>query len=416
MREIESEVLIVGAGPAGMATSFFLSREKIPHIIIDRAIFPRDKICGDALSGKVVQELNRMNPELIKKIESDSSKFTGSYGVQFNAPAGHSVDIPFSTDLTSLKNAPGYIARRLDFDNFLIKNLQSSHTTFLENTLLEKIERNAEGISVELNNYGETIRAKTKILVSAEGERSLVARKLGNYKMEDRHFCAGIRAYYSGVAGLHKKNFIELHFLPELLPGYLWIFPLANGNANVGLGMLSSVVKKKKISLRQKMSDIIEHHPKFKDRFKNASLESPVKGWGLPLGSKKRSLSGDNYLLTGDAASLIDPFTGEGIGNALVSGRLAANTIAEAIRLQRFDKDFFSAYDTKIYTEIGAELKISHSLQRLSRHAWLFDWVVKKAASNKAVSELITGMFEDIDLRSKLSKPGFYFNLFFNNK
>ena len=414
MRELETEVLIVGAGPAGSSASFWLAKEKISHILIDKATFPRDKICGDALSGKVVHELNLIDPELIKEIESNKNSFIGSYGVQFISPSGLSVDIPFKSDLSTLKNAPGYISPRIEFDNFLVKKIISKYTTFLENTSLEKVHRTEEGITAELLNHGDPILLKSKIVLSAEGERSIVGRQLGQYKMNDKHFCAGIRAYYEGVKDLHQQNFIELHFLPEFLPGYLWIFPLPGGRANVGAGMLSSSVKKNKISLRHSVEELLLTHPRFKERFKDAKQIDKMKGWGLPLGSKKRALSGDNFLLTGDAGSLIDPFTGEGIGNAMLSGRIAAEQIIKAVQDERYDKEFLSGYDKRLYDEIWKELKLSHTLQRLSSHAWLFNWVVKKANTNQEIRELITGMFEDIDLRSKLSQPKFYFNLLFN--
>jgi len=334
MRELETEVLIVGAGPAGCATAFHLSKKQIPHILIDQASFPRDKICGDALSGKVVQELNRIDPTFIQEIELKSDSFLPSYGVQFVAPNGNSVDIPFKTDLSKIKNAPGYISPRIVFDNFLISKINQGSTTLLENTSLEKIENMNDGISANLINHGDPINIKAKLIVGADGERSIIARQLGNYEPEDRHFCAGIRVYYKGVKNLHQHNFIELHFLPEFLPGYLWIFPLPNGRANVGAGMLSSSVKRNNIGLRQKLQYLLKNHPRFKMRFSEAEPESQIKGWGLPLGSKRRALSGDHFLLTGDAAAIIDPFTGEGIGNALVSGRHVVDCIEKAINMQ----------------------------------------------------------------------------------
>jgi len=414
MRELETEVLIVGAGPAGCSTAFHLSNKKIPHVLIDKASFPRDKICGDALSGKVVQELNRIDRKLIEEIKKDTNSFLPSFGVQFVSPNGNSVDIPFKTDLSTIKNAPGYISPRIHFDNFLISKLRTDSTTFLEKTSIEDIKKGKDGIAAKLINHGDVINIKAKLIVGADGERSIIARQLGNHKQYDKHFCAGVRAYYSNVKGLHQYNFIELHFLPEFLPGYLWIFPLPNGRVNVGAGMLSSSVKKNKVALRQKLHELLTSHPRFKSRFSDAIPEGQTKGWGLPLGSKRRSLSGDHFLLTGDAASIIDPFTGEGIGNAMVSGRHAADCIENAIGLQRYDKSVLSSYDKKLFSEIGQELKLSHTLQKLSSQAWLFNWVVKKAASNVELRELITGMFEDINARARLSKPGFYFNLIFN--
>ena len=93
-----------------------------------------------------------------------------------------------------------------------------------------------------------------------------------------------------------------------------------DGKANVGIGMLSSHISQKKINLKVVLQKLIETHPQLKDRFINAKALESIKGFGLPLGSKKRRLSGDRYVLTGDAASLIDPFSGEGIGNAIRSG------------------------------------------------------------------------------------------------
>ena len=93
------------------------------------------------------------------------------------------------------------------------------------------------------------------------------------YKMDQKNYSAAVRAYYGGVKGIHPQNFIELHFLEGILPGYFWIFPLPNGEANVGIGMLSSEVSNQKINLKERMSEIIASHPNVKERFKNAVKE-----------------------------------------------------------------------------------------------------------------------------------------------
>src|SRR4051812_41038012 len=111
--KINSDIVIAGAGPAGATASLFLCKEKIPHVIIDKAKFPRDKICGDALSGKVVEVLQMLDPKLLDAIYNDNSKFLGSYGVKFAAPNSKYIDIPFKIDLNTLKQAPGFIAKRI---------------------------------------------------------------------------------------------------------------------------------------------------------------------------------------------------------------------------------------------------------------------------------------------------------------
>ncbi|MFM9028517.1 MAG: geranylgeranyl reductase, partial [Bacteroidota bacterium] len=275
--------------------------------------------------------------------------------------------------------------------------------------------RTSQGLNVEYTFRGQLNTADAKLVIGADGERSAVKKHLhpGGLKKEKDHYCAGLRRYYKGVTGFHEKNFIELHFLSELLPGYLWIFPMSGGRANVGVGMLSSVISKKRINLKKLMDELIATHPSLKNRFVNAEPLEETQGWGLPLGSKKRKISGDNFLLTGDAGSLIDPFTGEGIGNALISGKSAADTTIVALKEQRFHRTLLSAHDEKVYGALWAELKLSRTLQSLTRYGWLFDFVVEKAARNRLLQETITGMFEDLELRSRLSSPGFYLRLLF---
>jgi geranylgeranyl reductase family protein len=411
-----TDIVIIGAGPAGCSTSLFLAKNKIPHTIIDKAIFPRDKVCGDALSGKVVYVMKQLNPEMINDYNNNSNQFMPSWGVKFVAPNGKSIDIPFKSDVSKETHAPGFISKRIDFDASLFNKLDKNYANVLDGTELLDVIKTDDGITIQLKNKTESFEIKNiKMLIGAEGDRSLVAKKLSDIKKENDHYCAGIRAYYEGVTELHDQNFIELHFLEELLPGYFWIFPLPNGQANVGAGMLSSSVSAKKVNLKEDMLRAIANNPKIKHRFANAKLVNNIQGWGLPLGSKKRVISGNNFLLTGDAASLIDPFTGEGIGNAMYSGMLAAAHIQNCITQNNFSAEFNQTYDNAFYDRQWDELKLSHTMQKLCKYPWLFNFVVNKANKNKALRETISCMFEDLDLRAKLRNPLFYVKLLIND-
>ena len=411
-----NDIVIIGAGPAGCSTSLFLAKHKIPHTIIDKAVFPRDKVCGDALSGKVVYVMKQLNNSMIYDYNNNPNQFLPSWGVKFVAPNGKSIDIPFKSDVSKETHAPGFISKRMDFDASLFNQLDKEYATVIEGAEVKEIVKHSDSIDVEYvkDNLTYTIQ-NIKLVVGAEGDRSIVAKKLANIKKENDHYCAGIRAYYTGVTELHNQNFIELHFLEELLPGYFWIFPLPNGQANVGAGMLSSSVSAKNVNLKKDMLRAIANNPKIKHRFANAELVSPIQGWGLPLGSKKRVISGDNFLLTGDAASLIDPFTGEGIGNAMYSGMLAAAQIKNCIEQNNFTAQYNQAYDTAFYDRQWDELKLSHTMQKLCKYPWLFNFVVNKAHKNKALRETISCMFEDLDLRAKLRNPLFYVKLLIND-
>jgi len=405
----------VGAGPAGCATSLFLAKHGIAHTILDKAIFPRDKVCGDALSGKVVYVLKQLNPQLINKYQQLNNSFLPSWGVKFVAPNGKSIDIPFKSDLSKETHAPGFISKRIDHDYELFKSLNRNYANIIEGAELKTVRQSNNGIIYCYQKSGTMHEATCKLIIGAEGDRSIIGKQLGNTTKENLHYCAGIRAYYSGVKDLHPQHFIELHFLEELLPGYFWIFPLPNGMANVGAGMLSETVSKKRINLKEDMLKAINNNPNIKHRFADAKLTGKIMGWGLPLGSKKRKISGNNYLLTGDAASLIDPFTGEGIGNAMYSGMLAANHIKNAIAANNFSDTFNAAYDKAFYDRQWDELKLSHTMQKLVKYPWLFNFVVNKANKNKTLRETISCMFEDLDLRAKLRNPLFYFKLLIND-
>ncbi len=407
----KTDVCILGAGPGGATAALFLASKGIPSILIDKAKFPRDKICGDALSGKVVSILNKLNPEFVNQLSSSSIQ-VGSYGVKFFAPNLKNIRIPFKKDYPAVGNAPGFISKRMDFDNFLIEQVkQQPLIQLIENTQLKFFKKINNEWLVGLNE--NEILFSTKLLIVADGAHSSFAREFGKIEIELPHYCAGIRAYYKNVSGMDEDNFIELHFLDELLPGYFWVFPLPNKQANVGIGMRSDIVSKRKANLKKLLPLILEKYPTLKERFKNAELIDDVKGYGLPLGSKKRTISGDNYLLIGDAASLIDPFTGEGIGNAMLSGMVAAEIAVKAIAEKDFSKTVLKEYDEIVYRKLWNELSLSKRLQNLSKHGWLFNFVVNKASRNKTVQETISCMFNDLDMRSKLRKPSFYFKLLF---
>ena len=414
MADHDYPIVIAGAGPAGITVSLFLENEGIPHLLLEKDVFPRDKICGDAVSSKALDIIAKLKPEAIKNFGNDAGKALLTHGIQFTAPNGKSVDIAFPKPKGNLPI--GFISRRKDFDNFLF-DLTRDHRygTVWENVELKDVDYKAGGVDLTIIHEGKEKKVSTRLVIGADGARSVVKRKLQGFEQDDKHYCGGIRAYYSNVGGLHEQNYLELHFMKELLPGYFWIFPLPGGGANVGMGMLSKDIKRKKVNLRKELLNIIQNHPVMKKRFENAHLEGNIVGWGLPFGSKKRELSGNNFILTGDAASLIDPFTGEGIGNAVVSGLVASRIAKKALDAGDFSKEFLFEYDSIIYSKLWNELKLSHTLQKLTTYPWLFNFVVNRINSSKALQEVFTNMFTDLELRAKMENPMFYIKLLFKS-
>lgn len=410
---METKVCIIGAGPGGATAALQLAQLGIECIVVDKAVFPRDKVCGDGLSGKVLTLLERIDKGIGLRLQQAMFK-ADSWGVTFVAPNRIGMDIPYRMGYQEdMSNPRGFVCKRIDFDNFLVDEMKRRpEIRLFEGVSIDKYDLQPDGY--HLSSKDGSFKVKADVVIVANGAHSGFTRDVAGIKMEPKHYVAGIRAYYKGITGLHKDNFIELHFLKNMLPGYIWIFPLPNGEANVGVGMLSNSARNKKVNLKQLMLDTIATDPVMKERFKNAELIGSIDGYGLPLGSKKRKLHGERYMLVGDAGFLIDPFTGEGIGNALYSGRIAAQQAAAAIEANDYSDTFFNAYDENVYRILGPELQVSTKLQKLIKYPWLFNMLMKMGSRNKQLKDLMSCMFHEVDLRKKLGKPMFYVKLLLN--
>lgn len=410
-----SPICILGGGPGGCTAALELAKLGVPAILVEKAVFPRDKVCGDALSGKVMRTLERVDLDLATQVNSHASRMP-SWGVVFVAPGGKALRVPFSRN-TGEGEAPGAILPRLLFDDLLFQKVKRTpDITVLEGHSAKTFARTAKGWEIGLVQGAEQHSIKCQLVLDSSGANSHFARHVAGLAMEPRHHAAGVRGYFSGVKDLDPQGFIELIFLDELLPGYLWVFPLANGRANVGLGLRSDMVRKRRTDLKSTLTKILAEHPALRDRFAEAELEGSIQGMGLPLASKRRALSGDGYLLIGDAGHLIDPFTGEGISHAMISGRHAADVAAEMLRNGHLDAKAAMQYDKRVWNRLGQEVTISTHLQQLADKPWLFDFVVDRATRNPALADTISSMFSDLDLRARLKKPGFYLDLMLGRK
>lgn len=388
-------VVIIGCGPAGASTSIFLSKLNVDHIILEKEAFPRDKICGDGCSGKTSFVLRKANPQFLNEIFENSNSFLPSNGISFSAPNGKFIDVPFPRTQLINEQPIGFTCKRVIFDDFLFRKTHSPFCTVIQSANTTAIVQTSEGYNITFSNALHELKTiSCKLLIGADGDKGITCKKILHENIVSKSSAIGLRAYYKGVTGMHKEHFLELHFLKEILPGYFWIFPLPNGDANVGIGMNAEVARKKKINLREVMLNAISVNPLIKDRFINAQLTDKIYGWGLPTGEKRKPVSADHFLLVGDAASLVDPFTGEGIGNALYSGMLAAEVAAKALSENNFHKEFLTElYDTVLYRRIGDELKLSNTMQKLVSYPWLMNLVINKANKSASLQKTISSMF-----------------------
>ena len=405
------DVIVVGAGPAGSTCAWFLSKKYGRNVLLlDKQRFPRDKVCGDAISGKSVSTLREMG--LNRAVEE--SPHAEIHGVLFSSPSGAIAEITFKT-AKGQSRGTGYVCRRMVYDNLLFEEASKAAKTIQGFQVTELLWEESYGSKYCVGVKGTDLQTKqehefkARVVVGADGATSVVSRLVGNPPPKPQHHCAALRIYYRGIKNL--SNNIEIHFIESVLPGYFWIFPLENGLANVGIGMVTSEVQKKRVNLKKELLNAIENNPLLKDRFRDAVKVDEVHGWNLPFGSFHRRAHGSGWVLLGDAASLIDPFSGEGVGNAMLSARIAAKYIDRAFKENFFHADLLIEYEKELWENIGPELKTSYMLQKIGGIKPLLNLVVSRAQKSREVREAISGMLGNEEAKKELASPMFYLKL-----
>jgi len=426
----EFDAIVVGGGPGGSSAAGYLAKSGARVLFIEKEVWPRDKICGDAVGGKSLTHVN----ELGVKADLESTPHFRVTGILFSSPKGNSVRVPLPEEDVEKLEA-GYALPRAQFDSLLFNRCQAlvrgAGGLVIQGGEVRSVlfddgaggqdpgegagdARHASGVVVRIGGRnGEERTFYTRELVGAGGYRCPVARSVVessyNEVMMDRdHYCGGYREYWRNVKGCEANaGDIEIHFVDSVIPGYFWLFPVSENVVNVGIGMVMGLLDKQKKKLKALQADVIANHPMFKDRFADAEMvPGSAKGWQLPFGSprKKSSLqprrsSMNGVRLVGDAASLIDPFSGEGVGNALVTGEMAARHIT--------GKKPFGEYQDEVWKMLGPELINSYRMQKLSRKSWLLNWFVGKAEKKPALQEMMTEMIASKEAQENLHSPWF---------
>ncbi|MBT5391668.1 MAG: NAD(P)/FAD-dependent oxidoreductase [Euryarchaeota archaeon] len=426
----EFDAIVVGGGPGGSSAAGYLAKSGARVLFIEKEVWPRDKICGDAVGGKSLSHVN----ELGVKADLESTPHFRVTGILFSSPKGNSVRVPLPEEDVEKLEA-GYALPRAQFDSLLFNRCQAlvrgAGGLVIQGGEVRSVlfddgaggqdpgegagdARHASGVVVRIGGRnGEERTFYTRELVGAGGYRCPVARSVVessyNEVMMDRdHYCGGYREYWRNVKGCEANaGDIEIHFVDSVIPGYFWLFPVSENVVNVGIGMVMGLLDKQKKKLKALQADVIANHPMFKDRFADAEMvPGSAKGWQLPFGSprKKSSLqprrsSMNGVRLVGDAASLIDPFSGEGVGNALVTGEMAARHIT--------GKKPFGEYQDEVWKMLGPELINSYRMQKLSRKSWLLNWFVGKAEKKPALQEMMTEMIASKEAQENLHSPWF---------
>jgi geranylgeranyl reductase family protein len=375
---VDFDVIIVGAGPAGCTAALSLGASGLKIALIERKKFPREKTCGDALPAFVPKVLRTINPEYVIAFEGLAEKNKVNI-CRIVSPGEKSLDLKYSEY--------GYICRRSIFDAFLLDLAgQLPGITIFQETAVKDVSENTSEIIIRTDKNQDL---KTQLVIGCDGANSLIRRYLTGTEINFNHCSSAVRAYFKNITDTPSETF-ELHFLNELLPGYFWIFPLHDNQFNVGLGMPSASVTGEKINMRRELLRIIEKVPYISKRFLKAELISEIQGSILPLWTHKTPISGNRFMLCGDAASLINPASGAGIGQAMQSGRFAGWQALKCFNKSDFSANYMKSYDDTIRDKLWKENRKYLLMRELVfKNAWIFNRFISAGHKSKSINKMI---------------------------
>ncbi|MEW6775452.1 MAG: geranylgeranyl reductase family protein [Bdellovibrionota bacterium] len=385
------DVIVVGAGPGGSSTAFFLAKAGIQVLLLDRVSFPRDKVCGDGCTPRTARMLDRLGVR--QAVAKDYPRIDRARLV---SPGGIVVDSPIPEVAFG---GVGYALPRYVLDNLLLENATRAGAEFRGEKAVRTVESGPGGAAVVLES-GE--RLAGSFVVGADGAYSVVRRSLGLEPNGAAHGAWAIRAYYEGVE-MTAPNAFEICWDKELLPAYGWLFPVGPGRANVGLGLRTDHLKRLDRKLPDLFEEFLRRDPNIGAELKNARLIGKPRGHFLPLGSQLPRTYGERVVLVGDAASFINPLSGEGIEFALESGELAAATLAEGLRRGEFSASFLKGYEKGWRKAFGHTLRVNTRLQWFFQFPRMVDRIFRVAnrdeRTKNELADLILGDRRRLSLR-----------------
>lgn len=347
-----TEVIVVGAGPAGSMAAAVLAQQGVRVLLLDREQFPRDKACGDVVPLGCFLELRRIGLRLfdyphfpIRRIVLEGSQDTRQ---QF--------------DLTQEQELSTCVISRSVFDQAVFDFALSCGAEYRACNVKGPIFADGQVIGVKGLTQGKETHYYGRLVIGADGATSAIARDLGSYPKRDDQWAVALRGYVNADVDL--EGVIELAFLDHLQPGYAWFFPAATRRVNVGVGMRRDFYKRQPLSLGNLLLDYLAK-PNIAARIGQNQVEDSLS-WSIPLFTFDRERVFDGAILAGDAGGFVHPITAAGIYPAIITGRCAAEAAIRALHTGDVSHASLALYDTLWREALAAEFEPAVTANKLA--------------------------------------------------
>jgi geranylgeranyl reductase family protein len=405
--QLDAEVIVVGGGPAGAATAWALAREGVDVLVLDRAKFPRDKICAEYLSPQASRVLSDMR--VLDEIEATNPGHLA--GMKVRAPNGHVANGEFAANhgFHGFRDK-GLAIQRTILDDIVLRGARTAGARVEESMRVTDLERNGSsrvsGVHV-LGPDGQSRTLRARYVVGADGLRSVVGRRLGlvrTSRIWPRRIA--LVAHYRKVQGVTDMG--EMHVDYD---GYFGIVDVG-GKMNVAVVVPMSRAKEIGENKAEFLERWIGSRPHLAARFVGAERITPVRATG-PFATASRHAWSPGAALVGDAADFFDPFTGEGIYAALRGGELLAPYLVEALRGNAKDESrILPGYDQARKREFGGKWKLERIVGMAIAYPYFMNNAAKVLSQRKDMADLLVGVAGDFIPTSLVLRPRFLFNLF----
>ena len=339
---------MVGGGPAGAAAAITLARAGTSVLLVDKARFPRDKCCGDGLTADALRQLEGLGlrPEAVPDWQRVDEVYVRS-------PVGRTVRFPLPDD-----GQYAVVAPRAQLDAALLDVARAAGVKVADGHGLAGARAVAGGIELDVDGLGTLVASYA---IGADGAWSPLRHALGANQPGYLGEWHAFRQYFAGVGP--RASGLWIWFEPDLLPGYAWSFPLPGGRANVGFGIQRDAGIPVR-EMKYMWPDLLARPAIREVLGDSAHPEGAHKAWPIPARVDRVPLSaaGGRALFVGDAACATDPMTGEGIAQALLTGRLAARAVLAG------GEGVAEAYEKAVRHDLFADHRLSRLLSRALRH------------------------------------------------